>query len=201
MSARPEMLSCGHSLDELSDYLAADRQPANPYIDTCPECQSALRALEQLNSVTRELIDFESEPHSAEDENWLGSIFSNIALEAQAGRDIPLHNQGELPAADPDDELSQTEGSVIALIRSAGDELEGAMIGRCRLEGEVSSPDAEITVEVRLSAVWGPPLPALADELRTKIRETLERHTQLKISAINIAIVDIQRSQTLGDGD
>lgn len=201
MSTTSEMLSCGHSLDQLSDYLAAGRKPADPYIDACPECQSALRALEQLNSVTQELINYESQAHSEDDETWLGSIFSNIALEAQAGRDIPLQSQAEPEQVDPQDELSQTEGAVIALVRAAGDELEGAMIGRCRLEGAVSEHGAQIRVDVRVTALWGHPLQTLADDLRAKIRETLEQHTQLEISAIDIAVVDIQRKQNSGDDD
>ena len=34
MSKNPETLSCGRTLDQLSDYLDAGRQPADPYIDT-----------------------------------------------------------------------------------------------------------------------------------------------------------------------
>ncbi|WP_394941901.1 hypothetical protein [Psychromicrobium sp. YIM B11713] len=201
MSKTPDLLSCGHSLDQLSDYLAAGKQPADPYIDACAECQAALHALEQLNTLTRELVDHDSQAQSEEDTDWLGSIFSNIAFEARAGRDIPLHAEPVEAEADPEDELSQTEGSVIALIRAVGDELDGAMIGRCRLIGELADPGSAVIVDVRVTALWGPPLRALADELRLKIRETLEQHTQLKISAIDISIVDILHETNQGVGD
>lgn len=199
MSKNTEMLSCGHTLDQLSDYLAAGRQPADPYIDTCAECQAALHALEQLNSLTAELVDYDSQARSDADNDWLGSIFSNIALEARSGRSIPLDSAPEDPAhADHADELTQTEGAVISLIRAAGDQLENAMIGRCRLEGDVTDPLAEIRVDIRVTALWGSSLRGLARELRRKINAALALHTRLTISGIDIAIVDIQRNEELG---
>lgn len=200
MSKNPEKLSCGHTLDQLTDYLDAGRQPADPYIDTCAECQSALHALEQLNSLTSELVDQDSREQSEADADWLGSIFSNIAFEARSGRSIPIDSA--LPgdaSSEPRDELSQTEGAVISLIRTAGDELANAMIGRCRLEGDVTDPGAEIRVDIRVTALWGLSLQKLAKELRRKIRVTLALHTQLTISGIDIAIIDIQQAEELGD--
>ncbi|MDN5669422.1 MAG: hypothetical protein L0G87_13610 [Renibacterium salmoninarum] len=198
MSRNPETLSCGRTLDQLSDYLDAGRQPADPYIDTCAECQAALHALEQLNALTSELVDQDSREQSEADADWLGSIFSNIAFEARSGRSIPI--DPVLPeAAGPGDELSQTEGAVISLIRAAGDELDNAMIGRCRLEGDVTEPGAEIRVDIRVTALWGAPLQRLAKELRRKIYAALALHTQLTISGIDIAIIDIQRAEELGD--
>ncbi|NYE96317.1 hypothetical protein FHU41_002567 [Psychromicrobium silvestre] len=204
MSKTPGLLSCGHSLDQLNDYLAAGKTPVNPTVEACPECQAALRSLARLNVFIDELVRHDSQANTDEDLKWLGSIFSNIALEARAGRDIPLEPaglgaSGTAPADLVDgtlvDELSQSEGAVIALIRSAGDELEGAIIGRCRLDGDVTDPGAEIRVDIRVTALWGPPLLELAQELRAKIQSTLAQHTQLKISGIDIAIVDIQRTE------
>ena len=189
MNDTTDVLSCGHSLDELSDYLAAGKQPADPYIDACAECQNALLALEQLNSLTAELVDYDTQEHSEADSDWLGSIFSNIALEARSGRDIPLvtapveSDKADVEswaAPDEDDELSQSEGAVISLIRSAGDQLENAMIGRCRLEGNVTDPGAEIRVDIRVTASWGQPLQGIAQQLRKQVREVLAMHTQLR---------------------
>lgn len=198
MSKTTDILSCGHSLDELSDYLAAGKSPADPYIDSCAECQNALRALEQLNSLTSELVDFDSKEHSDADTDRLGSIFSNIALEARSGREIPLEAPPTVES-DESDELSQTEGAIISLIRAAGDQLENAMIGRCRLEGDVTDPNAEIRVDIRVTAFWGQPLQGLAGQLRKKVRTALEMHTQFVISGIDIAIVDIQQMDEVGD--
>lgn len=200
MSKNSEELSCGHSLDQLGDYLAAGRQPANPYIDTCAECQAALHALEQLNSLTAELIHHDSQEQSDADADWLGSIFSNIALETRSGRSIPIGPHSDsAPISGAEDELAQTEGAVISLIRAAGDELGNAMIGRCRLEGDVTDPRAEIRVDIRVTALWGSSLPGLARELRQKVSAALALHTQLTISGVDIVIVDIQRAEKWGD--
>lgn len=200
MSKNPETLSCGHTLDELSDYLAAGRQPADPYIDTCAECQTALQALEQLNALTSELIDQGSSEQSKADADWVGSIFSNIAFEARSGRSIPLEPLPESPEPSGRvDVLSQTEGAVISVIRAVGDELDNAMIGRCRLNGDVTKHGAAIRVDIRVTALWGSPLRGLAKELRRKVHAALALHTQLTIGGIDIAIVDIQRTDELGD--
>ena len=50
----------GHTLDELTDYLDAGRQPADRSIDESPGCQLALDALERLQGLGAELIAAEA---------------------------------------------------------------------------------------------------------------------------------------------
>ena len=50
-------LDCGKTIDELSDYLAMDRIPFDPTIETCPECLNALHALDQIAQLSRDLLD------------------------------------------------------------------------------------------------------------------------------------------------
>ncbi|MCW1250209.1 hypothetical protein ODZ83_08470 [Acaricomes phytoseiuli] len=197
-----DLLSCGRSIDELSDYLAARRQPADPYIDSCPECQAALDALSQLNEITGELITHESQPTNQEESTWLSSIFSNIALEAHSGRTIPLTDPSEGLTADDhgNSELSQTEGSVIALIRSFVDSSDGAMVGRCRLKGEITEPGAAVSISIRVTALLSglsnqPSLQRLAMQVRDRIKQALAQHTQLRIEAIDITISDVRALQ------
>ena len=44
-------LDCGKTIQELSAYLAADRIPFDPTIETCPECLNALHALAQVSQL------------------------------------------------------------------------------------------------------------------------------------------------------
>src|SRR5688500_6486179 len=118
-------LECGKTLDELSDYLAADRIPYDPHVETCPDCLNALTALARLAELSRDLISHDAERLPPAPENWLRAILANIHDEIRAGRSIPIHH------ADPRAQITVTEGAVRALIRSAGDGIDGLVIGKC----------------------------------------------------------------------
>ncbi|WP_226531993.1 hypothetical protein [Microbacterium paraoxydans] len=176
----------GHTLDELTDYLEAGRQPADRSIDESPGCQLALDALERLQGLGAELIAVETAAEPEVDQNWVDRILSGIAIDARAGRRIPF------ASAAPSADLGITEGAVRGLIRTAEKVVPGLLIGRCRLEGDVTIPNAPIRVEVDASAVHGQSIPLAAEQLRTEIDRGLRVHTELNIVAIDIAIRDIR---------
>jgi len=175
----------GHTIDELSDYLDAGRLPANPSIDQSASCQLALDALARLREVARTLLDVDVRNAPAADDNWVHRILDNIGLEARAGRDIPLRH----PA--PSAELVLTEGAVRGIIRTAGDSIDGILIGRCRFSGDVSVPGEPISVSVEASAVWGKPIMAAADRVRQAIHRELQTHTELNVTDIDVTVHDI----------
>lgn len=176
----------GHTLDELTDYLDAGRQPADRSIEESPGCQLALDALERLHGLGAELIAAETAAEPAVDENWVDRILSGIAMDARAGRRIPF------PSPDPYVELGITEGAVRGLIRSAENAVPGLLIGRCRLDGDVTTQDAPIRIEIDASALHGQPIPVVAEQLRVEVDRSLRAHTELNIVAIDIAIRDIR---------
>lgn len=96
------------------------------------------------------------------------------------------------------DDLRETEGSVIAMVRAVGDSLGGVLIGRCRLEGDVSVPGAPVEVNINVSARYGYPLPSLAQELRDAVWAQLLLETELNVSAVNVAFTDMR--PPLADG-
>jgi hypothetical protein len=176
---------CGHSLEELDEYLRTGHSDLEPHLATCPECQAALSALKRLHELTDALIQDDINRAGTGDEPWLTTILDNLRLETRTGRTIPL------TSSRPQNHLSQTEGSVIALIRTVGDTIDGATIGRCRLHGDLGTPGAEVRVDVNVAAFWGHPLPGLARTLRSRIFDALERHTELNITGIDITVTDI----------
>ncbi|KQV00529.1 hypothetical protein ASC55_15290 [Microbacterium sp. Root322] len=176
----------GHTLDELTDYLDAGRQPADRSIDESPGCQLALDALERLQGLGAELIAAEAAAEPPVDENWVDRILSGIAMDARAGRRIPLESP------DPHVDLAITEGAVRGLIRSAENAVPGLLVGRCRLDGDVTQAGAPIRIEIDASALHGQSIPKVAAELRAEVDRGLRAHTELNVIAIDIAIKDVR---------
>ncbi|WP_427134352.1 Asp23/Gls24 family envelope stress response protein [Pseudarthrobacter sp. S9] len=176
---------CGRTLEELSDYLHTGSSPDAEHLRNCPQCQAVLAALRRLDDLTAELIALDIRQAGSGDEPWLQNILDHLRLETRAGRAIPL------AGAHPDDDLSETEGAVIALIRTVGDTLPGATIGKCRLHGDLTTAGAPVTVHVNVTAFWGHPVPALANTLRSTLSGALALHTELNITAVDITVTDL----------
>ena len=176
----------GHTLDELTDYLDAGRRPADRSIDGSPGCQLALDALERLHGLGAELLAAETAAEPEADESWVDRILSGIAIDARAGRRIPF------ATAEPGVEFGITEGAVRGLVRSAESVVPGLLIGRCRLDGDVTAPGAPIRVEIEASALLGRPIPEVAAQLRFEVDRRLRTDTELNVVAIDIVIRDVR---------
>lgn len=178
----------GHTIEELTDYLEAGRMPVNRSIEESPGCQLALDALERLHGLGAELVDADAAAAPAVDESWVDRILGGIAMDARAGRRIPF------ASPDPSVDLAITEGAVRGAIRSAEDAVPGLLLGRCRLDGDVTTPGAPIRIEIEANAFHGESIPGLVDQLRAEVHRRLSAHTELNIVAIDIAIRDIQEA-------
>lgn len=178
-------LIAGHTLDELSDYLDRGRSPADPSIDDSPDCQIALASLERLRSLSLRVVELDAETQPAASDSWVAGILSQIGLEAHAGRDIPMQH------SNPDARLVITEGAVRGLIRTAGDSVGGVLVGRCRLDGDVTVPGAPISIALDATVFWGERIPDVVVRLREAIFTELLRHTELDVVAIDITVHDV----------
>lgn len=176
----------GHTIDELTDYLESGREPRVASIEESPGCQLALDALARLHGLGGALMAADTEAEGPVDDSWVDRIIGNIAMDARAGRPIPFASDDEAV------ELTITEGAVRGLIRGAEEVVPGLLVGRCRLDGDVSVPGAPVRVEIDASVLHGTPLHALADGLRTEVDDRLRRHTEMQIVAIDVAIKDIR---------
>lgn len=181
----PDHDDCGRTLEQLSDYLQTGASNDQDHIEHCPQCQAGLAALRRLENLTRELVADDLRRADPADEPWFRTIMDNLRLETRAGRSLPLS------ADNPEDSLSETEGSVIALIRAAGDSVPGSTIGRCRLEGDLTVPGAPVRIRLNVTAVWGASLHGLARELRRTVAEAVASHTELNVTAVDIAVTDL----------
>lgn len=180
----------GHTIEELSDYLDAGREPAVESIDASPGCQIALAALARLRSLSGGILDAEASREPVPDESWISGIVQNIGREARAGRSIPIAHPSASAA------LALTEGSVRGLIRAAGEEAGGLVVGRCRLEGDITTAGAPVAIHVDVSAYGDEPIMDAAGRLRAAIHSALRRHTDLEVTAIDITVQDIHSVAT-----
>lgn len=178
----------GHTIDELLDYYDADFAPADASIDNSAGCQIALAALRRLRTLTDEFLEDEARTLPPLDESWITGILNQISVQAQAGRDIPLNETEE------DRGVVITEGAVRAIIRSAGDNLPGLLVGRIRFTGDVTRPGEPIVVDVDATALWGSNIPDSADELKRAIDSDLRKHTHLNVTSINVTVHDVQQA-------
>jgi hypothetical protein len=186
LGVEPEDLD-GHTIDELSDYLDAGRRPLDPSIEGSAGCRLVLDALVRLRGLTPQLLKAETEAEGPAEEGWVQKILAGIALDARAGRRIPI----SAPAERAD--LGITEGAVRGLIRSAEASVPGVLVGRCRLEGDVTHRGAPIRIQIDVSVPYGPPILDVSARLRAEIAERLIAHTELNVTAIDITVHDIHR--------
>jgi uncharacterized alkaline shock family protein YloU len=180
----------GHTIEELSDYLDADRSPRDASIEDSPGARTALDALARLRQESWAMVEAEALEQPSGDQTWIKNVLANISRESRAGRDIPVHHSDERVR------LSVTEGSVRGLIRAAGDVVDGALVGKVDLLGDVTVPLEPITVNVSVSVEYGHNVPAAADALRAEIHSELVRNTELNVVGINITVQDIHAPST-----
>ena len=176
---------CRHSVEDRDEYLRTGRPNLEPHVRHCSRCRSDARRLRRLQDLTDALVQDDIRRAENDDTGWLDQVTVKLHGETRAGR------PPQLASAPLEKPVARTEGSVMALIRATGDSVPGSTIGRCRLRGDLSTPGAEIRVQVHLSARWGHPLPGLVRALRERLFDTLVRHTELNVTGIDITVMDV----------
>jgi len=194
MEYGPEQLD-GHTLEELSDYLDAGFVPADPSIDDSPACQMALAALAHVKTATDSLLETEAEEQPPASEGFIAGILEAISMNVRAGRSIPITHPS--PAA----RITVTEGAVRNLIRAAGDDIDGVLVGRCTLEGDVTAAGTPITIDLDITVRFGSNVTAKAAEVRAAVAAALATRTELVIAGIDVTATDIYTAHKKDEGD
>jgi len=180
------------SMERLSDYLDAGREPYDPEIEADPSALAQLAALTRLRAMTASIVAADAAAEPAPDPSWIAGVMSRVRLESRAGREIPL------ASSDPRSTLHITEGAVRALIREAGDSVPGAVVISCGIVGDVAEPGAVVRVEVAISALFGTAVQELADEVRRAVLDDLGRQTELVVEALDVTVRDVHQLDTDG---
>lgn len=179
----------GHTIEELSDYLDRGLTPPDVTIDASPGCQLALASLRRLRTASRSLLGSDASGEPSRSDGWVQAIIDSISLDVRAGRDVPVHHSMRSAR------LAVTEGAIRGLVRGAGDGVGGVLVGRCRLDGDVTVPGSPITVLVDVTVLWGENIPAAVDRLRAAVFGDLIKHTELEIAGIDVTVHDIAAPQ------
>ena len=186
----------GHTIEDLNDYLDRDRTPSDSSIDDSPACTVALTRLERLRSALRRVDSAAVAREAERTDGWVATIIDSIRLETRAGRRIPL------ASASPVARLALTEGAVIGVLRTAGDGIDGILISRCRLDGDVTEPGEPITVRLEVSVGTdgtntGESVRDLTARLRAAVYAVLVQQTELSIAAVDITVTDLYLTTAL----
>ncbi|WP_248171805.1 MULTISPECIES: Asp23/Gls24 family envelope stress response protein [unclassified Microbacterium] len=181
----PSVLDCGRTIEQLSDYVQAGRLPRDPHIESCPECLNAIEALERVGQLSRDLLEDEAARLPRPPESWFEGILSVIHSELRAGRSFPIHHP------DPRVTITVTEGAVRSLVRSSADALDGIYLGRTDIVGDAETPGAPVRIELTASVAWGRSIPELTAALRTVVYRVLAEHTELNVTAVNVAVEEL----------
>lgn len=173
----------GHTIEELAEYVDRGRTPRDPSIESSAGARHAIAALERLRSVSADFLTDGDEP--AADDAWLAGVMSQISADARAGADFTVLT------TDDGDEVVMTEGALRALVRAAGDEQPGFLVGRVRFTGDLAEPDDELIVAVDVIVGYGVVLRPAVERLRTAIIDRLTAHTLFRRLRIDITVRDL----------
>jgi hypothetical protein len=172
----------GHTIQELSDYLDRGRTPRDPAIEASAGAQNALAALSRLRSLAPKILEAEAQAQKPRDDGWIQRILDQIGVQAHAGRDIPISH------TEPSARLAISEGAVRAVIREAGDGIEGLIVERIRLDGDVEVADAPVSIVVAVSTYTGADVDQAMQQFEQDAKAAVQRHTQLNISGIEVTL-------------
>lgn len=171
----------GYSLEDLSAYLDRGRTPRIPAIERNAECQALLASMERMGRISREIVEEQAAEPLAE--SWYDEIMREVMREFRAGRDIPLSH------TEDGTQLVVTEGALYELIRTVGDDIEGVLVGRVRIDQP--EPTAPLDVRVTVSVLFGYPIPDTVELMRDGIRTAIERHGELRVGRVDVTVGDV----------
>lgn len=188
---------CDTTLDSLSLWLQDEKdglsspahQELTAHIHNCPTCTQRLAALRSLEQATEGMVSADI-AEQEQDTTWLDQLMSNIVLETFAGRNVPLSAEYDV------DQLSITEGAIIAAIRDAVDALDNTFIGRCRLVGDIDIPDEPVIINATASVRRDVVIEDAADRLREIIAEQVNRLSELNVQDINVEVQDLDATSS-----
>ncbi|MBD8704846.1 Asp23/Gls24 family envelope stress response protein [Frigoribacterium sp. CFBP 13712] len=184
----------GVSIERIADYLDEGRQPYDPLIEDDPSALAQLNALQRLRGISAQLLTDEVAATPAPAPSWIADVMSRVRLESRSGREIPLTSTHERTT------LHITEGAVRGLIREAGDSIDGALVISCAIVGDVAQPDAIVTVDVAISALYGVAVQPLADEVRDAVARHLLQQTELVVESVDVTVRDVHQLDDEADG-
>lgn len=171
----------GWTLDELSAYHDRGRTPRVARVEDDAEASALLDSMDRLGRLARSMSEEDERAAGEADEQWLEGLLGVIRSEVRAGRDLPIE--------DPDERTSTTitEGALREIARTAGDAVDGALVGRVQLTDRTGTIDVRVTIGVR----YGSSVRGVADAVRLAVHDALGAHAPMTVGAIDVVVDDV----------
>lgn len=171
----------GATLEELSAYFDRGRTPRVAAFEHDAEARALLDSMERLDRLARTMADEDADEAGAADDQWLEGLLGVIRSEVRAGRDLPIE--------DPDERTSTTitEGALREIARSAGDGVDGVLVGRVQLVEDAGSLDVRVSIGVR----YGSAVVPAADAVRLAVHDALVAHAPMTVRTIDVVVDDV----------
>lgn len=170
-------LECGRDLIDLVGQVTdGDPVPDPAHQAECPYCQEALCRIRTANSQLRSLAG----EHVQVPRGLARRVMAQLRRER--GR-VPL-------GAGPLGVDTATDLVVIQIVRRAARSVEG--VRQCSITLEPATADGDLAITIHLTALLGPPLPELADQVRDAVVSDLRAMTGLNAADVAIEIDDVE---------
>lgn len=183
-----ERLGCGRMLSEVWD--AGGSAAADTHLARCPYCSEALGRLTVLGDAVREAGRPEAGDWDAA--ALTARVMDVVRLELRPGRPLPLGG--------PEEDLWVMEAMAAKALRRAAESVPGVRAGSCRVDpaGQdrargTAAGAGRGPVHVRLEVVapFAAELPALADEVRRRVRAAADIALGVPVAAVDVTITDL----------
>ncbi|MFE9680459.1 Asp23/Gls24 family envelope stress response protein [Streptomyces sp. NPDC006285] len=190
-----EQLPCGRLLSRVWDDWeqqtsagAGSAAGADPHLRTCPYCRESVRGLDGLESAVRDLRDETTDTSAYDATSVTERVMDVVRLELRPGRPLPL--------GEPAEDLWIMEAVAARALRAAAETVSGIRAGSCRVlplrtSDAADGSGGQVEVRLALHAPAGVPLPDLADQVRSRVREAADRLLGMELAAVDIRITDL----------
>ena len=88
-----------------------------------------------------------------------------------------------------------------ALVREAGDETDGILVERTRLNGDIETPGSEVEVHVVVSTFEEVDVASVISEFERRVRDAVGTHTELSLNRVVVRVHDTDLTAENGDGE
>lgn len=209
---KPEVLPCGHLLDELwerwADAPAAAQR--DPHLSTCAHCGTALDELRRLDRYVRQEVERDEQEAArtplADTGRITERVMEIVRTELRPGASVPLGER--------DEDHWITETAAARTLRAAAEEENGVQAGSCRIspadgpEPRLALPGsrlprAPLRVRIGIVAPLRPhtPVPETAGRVRERVATAARDELGMEVAAVDVVVVDVTEPTSPDDPD
>ncbi|MFD3871889.1 Asp23/Gls24 family envelope stress response protein [Streptomyces sp. NPDC058623] len=183
-----ERLPCGRLLSQA--WAAWEDGATDPRHATCPSCARAAAELDQLETAVRGLRGARG-PADYDATGLTDRVMDIVRTELRPGRPLPL--------GAPEEAMWITESAAARVLRTAAEQVPGVRSGSCRITPDTDGGHVAVSLQI-LAPMSASNLPALADEVRRRVRAAADGSIGLEVTAIDVRVIGFADASGGGPG-